>query len=201
MNVDFLSTTPDDKDLTIAADGGLKNLEKFKIVPNLIIGDFDSLKYIPEGENVFVHPKKKDKTDTLLAVDAAMEKGYNNFVIYGCLGGRLDQTLASIQTASYIAEKGGNATFIDGETCLTVIKNETCFFSDKCQGTISVFAVSESNVKATLKNLLYETNEAKVTPDYPIGVSNEFIGKRAEITVKGGKLCIIWNGSSDDCLK
>ena len=84
---------------------------------------------------------------------------------------------------------------------LTVIKNETLHFSDKSQGTISVFAISENNVKVTLKNLLYETNETTLTPDFPLGVSNEFIGKRAEITVKGGKLCIIWNGSSDDCLK
>ena len=182
------------EDLVIAADAGLKNTEKFNIAPDYIVGDFDSLEYTPKGTNVIKHPVKKDETDTILAVDAAFEKGYKNFIIFGCLGGRLDQTFASIQTASYIAEKGGNAVFIDGDTHLTVIKNNKIQFTDDNKGLISVFACSEMAYGVCEESLLYQLNDADLTPDYPLGVSNEFIGKNATVSVKKGKICVIWNG-------
>ena len=95
-----------ESDLVIAADCGIKNAEKFKINPHIIIGDFDSLGYVPEADNTIIHPIEKDDTDTLLAVKKGFEMGYTSFRIFGCVGGRLDHTLANIQTADYIAENG-----------------------------------------------------------------------------------------------
>lgn len=187
---------PSENDYIIAADGGLKNVQKFNLTPNCTVGDFDSLKYVPSGDNVIKHPVKKDDTDTILAVNTALEKGYKNFVILGCLGGRLDQTYASTQTASYIAEKGGNAVFCDGETYLTVIKNNKIRFSCENSGLISIFACSGVARKVSINNLLYELSDVDLTPDYPLGVSNEFTGKDATVTVGDGKLCIIWNGAT-----
>ncbi len=195
MATDKIPLTPSEGDLIIAADGGLKTLEKFNIKPDLIVGDFDSLNYIPKGDNVIKHPVQKDETDTILAVDTAINKGYYNFVVYGCLGGRLDHTVASIQTASYIAEKGGNAVFIDCDTFLTVIKNSEIKFNEENEGLISIFAVSGIAEGVNAKNLLYALDNAKLTPDYPLGVSNEFTGENADICVSKGKLCIIWNGN------
>lgn len=183
-------------DLIIAADAGLKNLEKFKIMPDYIVGDFDSLQFTPEGKNVIKHPIKKNETDTLLAVDTAFQKGYKFFEIYGCLGGRLDQTVASIQTAAYIVKKGGNAVFIDGSTHLTVLENNSISFTKKSQGTISVFAYSGPAKGVKLKNLLYELNNAELTPLFPLGVSNEFTGKESEISVENGMLCVIWDSDN-----
>ncbi len=191
--VDF-NFTINSEDLIIAADAGLKNTEKFNIVPDYIVGDFDSLELTPKGANVIKHPVEKDETDTILAVNIALEKGYGNFIIYGCLGGRLDQTVASIQTAAYIAEKGGTAVFIDDETHLTVIKNSKIQFTDNNKGIISVFACSGTASGVSEHNLFYELNNVDLTPDYPLGVSNEFIGKNAIISVNDGKLCVIWNG-------
>ncbi len=193
MPLDNIAVKPTDDDFVIAADGGFKTLEKFNITPDLIVGDFDSLSYTPAGDNVIKHPVKKDETDTILAIDIAFSKGYGNFIIYGCLGGRLDHTLASIQTASYVAEKGGSATFIDNETFLTVIKESTITFTDNNQGIVSVFAISEKAEGVNLSGLLYSLENASLTPDYPLGVSNEFIGKNAKIAVNKGKLCVIWN--------
>ncbi len=184
---------PSVDDLIIAADAGLKNLEEYSIMPNLIVGDFDSLEYTPEGDNVIKHPVKKDETDTILAVDIAFKKGYDNFIIYGCLGGRLDHTMASIQTASYIAEKGGTSVFVDDETYLTVIKENKITFSEENKGIISVFAISDIAVGVNISNLLYSLENADLSPDFPLGVSNEFIGKPSTISVKIGKICIIWN--------
>lgn len=194
MPVDKISIEPDTNDITIAADAGLKNVEKLNITPDYIVGDFDSLEYEPDGRNVIKHPVKKDETDTILAVDIAFEKGFYNFIIYGCLGGRLDQTVASIQTASYIAEKGGNSVFIDDETHLTVLKNSSIRFTKDNKGTVSVFSLSDNSYGINETNLLYELKDAELTSDYPLGVSNEFIEKAAEISVENGKICVIWNG-------
>lgn len=182
-----------DEDIVIAADAGLKNTEKFKITPDYVVGDFDSLCYTPKGTNVIRHPVQKDETDTILAVDVGFEKGYKDFIILGCLGGRLDHTFASIQTAAYIAEKGGNAVLIDNETYLTVIKNNKICFTENNKGLISVFACSGRASGVSEQNLLYELNNAELTPDFPLGVSNEFIGKKSTISVEDGKICIIWN--------
>lgn len=196
MPIEEISVKPCYSDLIIAADAGLKNTEKLNLKPDYIVGDFDSLEYVPDGSNVIKHPVKKDETDTILAVDIAFKKGYNNFIIYGCLGGRLDQTVASIQTASYITEKGGNAVFIDNETYLTVIKNNAIGFSKDNKGTVSVFSLSEKSYGVCENGLLYELEDAELTSDYPLGVSNEFIKKDAKISVNKGKICIIWNGKN-----
>ncbi len=198
MPTEDLTIKPFEDDLIIAADGGLKSLEKFNINPDLIVGDFDSLEYTPEGKNVIKHPVQKDETDTILAVDIAFSKGYDNFIIYGCLGGRLDHTLASIQTASYIAEKGGKSVFIDNETYLTVIKQNKITFTKENTGIISIFAVSDIAVGVNVSNLLYSLENADISPDFPLGVSNEFTGKNATVSVEKGKLCLIWNGKNGE---
>lgn len=193
-----ISVNKRDNDIVIAADSGLKTLEKLNIKPDLIIGDFDSLGYIPEGNNIIKHPEIKDDTDTMLSIKKAMDMGYNFFEIYGCLGGRLDHTFANIQSAAYIAENNGAAIFYDekNKTALTIIKNTSISFSSECNGNISVFSVSDNSVGVTEKGLFYELTDAVLTSDFPLGVSNKFLGKNALISVKKGKLCIIWDCSS-----
>lgn len=182
-------------DLVIAADGGYETLKKLNIEPDVIIGDFDSLKSdLPQNGNIIKHPVKKNDTDTLLAIKYGLEKGYSDFIIYGCLGGRLDHTLANIQAASFTAENNANAVFVDQNTHLTVIKNSSISFSKENKGNISAFAVSGNANGVTINNLLYEVNNIELTPDFPLGISNEFIKKAANISVTDGKLCVIWNG-------
>ena len=101
-------------DLVIAADGGLATLESLGIAPDVILGDFDSLGRIPDGEGVILHPVEKDDTDTMLAVKYALEKGYKDIWICCALGGRLDHLMANIQSGAYIANAGGRA-HITGE--------------------------------------------------------------------------------------
>lgn len=186
-----------ENDLVIAADAGLNTLKQKNITPDLIVGDFDSLGMKPEGDNVIAHPVRKDDTDTLLALKLGLSKGYRSFIIYGGLGGKLDHTLANIQTASFAAENGANAVFIADDTFLTVIKNSSISFSEKCEGRISVFAIGGTSSGVTEKGLLYELNDTDISPDFPVGVSNEFTGKKAFISVSDGKLCVIWNGKNN----
>lgn len=195
METNFFYDKINSEDLVIAADGGLKNTEKHNITVDLIVGDFDSLNFIPKGENVIRHPEIKDETDTILAVDIAFDKGYTDFIIYGCLGGRLDHTFASIQTAAYIQEKGGNAVFKSDEYFMTIFENNSIRFTNENEGYISVFSYSEKSTGVTEIGLFYEITDAELTASFPLGVSNRFIGKEGSVSVQNGKLCIIWNGT------
>ena len=181
-------------DLIIAADGGYATLKKLNIKPDLVVGDFDSLGTVPKDENIIKHPIKKNDTDTLLAVKIGLEKGFKKFVIYGAVGGRLDHTIASLQTAAFIAENGGRAYICDSTHTITVIKNSSISFKKKSSGIVSLFALSGIAEGVTIDGLLYTLNDARLTPDFPLGVSNEFIDKESTISVKDGVLTIIFEG-------
>ncbi|MBE6751703.1 MAG: thiamine diphosphokinase [Ruminococcaceae bacterium] len=183
---------PNENDLIIAADGGYSTLTKLNIKPDLVVGDFDSLGEVPENENFIKHPVKKDDTDTLLAVKIGLEKGYKTFIIYGAIGGRLDHTVATIQTATFVAENGGIAYICDNNHTVTAIKNSSIKFKKTAKGYVSVFALSGIAKGVTIKGLLYELDNAEISPDFPLGVSNEFIGRDSEISIKDGILTIIY---------
>lgn len=186
---------PQENDLIIAADGGYSTLKNFNIKPDLVVGDFDSLGNVPENENIIKHPVKKDDTDTLLAVKIGLEKGYKTFVIYGAIGGRLDHTVATIQTATFVAENGGIAYIYDDNHTVTAIKNSNIKFKNTSKGYVSVFALSGIAKGVTINGLLYPLDNAEISPDFPLGVSNEFLEKESEISVKDGILTIIFEGT------
>ena len=197
LNTHITDFKTQESDLIIAADGGYSTLKKLNIKPDLVVGDFDSLGEAPENENVIKHPVKKDDTDTLLAVKIGLEKGYKSFVIFGAIGGRLDHTIATIQTATFVAENGGIAYIYDGTHTVTAIKNSSIKFSKDAKGYVSIFALSCVAKGVTINGLLYELNDAEITPYFPVGVSNEFIGKESKISVTDGILTIIFEGTKD----
>ncbi len=197
LEIDTLPYLPTENDIIIAADKGLLNCRKFGLEPHIIVGDFDSLEYTPIGENVIKHPIMKDETDLILAVDIAFEKGFNDFKIFGCIGGRLDQTIATIQTAEYIKSKGGNGEFFSEDEELYILhKGEKIQFSNEEKGLISVFSYSEE-ANITINGLLYELKNHKITQNFPLGISNEFKGIFAEIIINSGKVLIIKTKSGD----
>ena len=139
MPIDTFDFKINKDDIVIAADAGILNAEKFNITPDFIIGDFDSLGYTPTDSSTIVHPIEKDDTDTMLAVKLGLSKGYKNFRVFGGIGGRLDHTYANIQTATYIAENGGNAQFFGNKENLTVLKGSQISFPKYNKGNIFTF--------------------------------------------------------------
>ncbi len=198
MPVSDVKIKLNDDDMIIAADAGLITTDNLKLKPDYIVGDFDSLKYVPQGDNIIQHPKMKNETDLILAVDIALEKGYNNFKIYGCLGGRLDQTIASIQTLAYIQKHGGKGVLLSKKESVSLIKNSSISFTSECRGAVSVFSYSKNCHGVEIEGLLYTLNHADVTNKFPLGVSNEFKGEEAKISVEEGTLVVIWNSKTGD---
>lgn len=181
---------PNKQDYVIAADKGLDNLNKIGIKPDVIIGDFDSLGFVPSGENIKRLPVEKDDTDVGFAVNYAFELGYKEFVIYGAIGGLLDHTVANLQLSAYISSKGGKSVFVGDNVFVTSITNDTLKISNG-KGRLSVFALSDKAEGVFLSGLKYPLENAVIENTFPIGVSNEFTDKSAKIAVKNGTLLIV----------
>ena len=179
------------EDCVIAADGGVRHAEKLNLIPDVILGDFDSLGYAPEGANVF--PVEKDDTDAMLAVRRGLDLGYRDFILYGSLDGpRLDHTVANFQTLQFLSDRGATGYLAGCTTMVTVVKNGGIRFPAGKRGTVSVFCLGADAEGVTLEGLYYPLEKGTLTAGFPLGVSNHFTGEEASIFVEKGSLLVIW---------
>ena len=179
-------------DLVIAADGGVRHAENLGIRPDIILGDFDSLGYAPEGAEV--HPVEKDDTDAMLAAKRGLEKGCREFLFYASLDGpRLDHTLANLQTLRYLADRGAAGRLVGLRQQVTLLRNGKLTLPPREKGDISIFAFGGEARGVTIKGLKYELEKGSLTPSFPLGVSNSFNGKSVEISVDHGDVLIIYD--------
>ncbi|MBO5323004.1 MAG: thiamine diphosphokinase [Oscillospiraceae bacterium] len=184
-------TVPDGA-LVIAADGGLQHTKKLGVQPDVILGDFDSLGYTPQGAEVF--PVEKDDSDSMLAVRRGLAEGCEEFIFYGALAGkRLDHTVANFQTLQFLADRGAVGYLLGKDTAVTVVKNGKLVFPGTATGTLSVFCMGSDASGVTLQGFKYELNDGVLTAGHPLGLSNAFVGKTAEIEVKDGSLLVLWD--------
>ena len=192
---DALAAPLMEDDFLLAADGGLRHLQRLHMAPDGILGDFDSLGYVPEHARVF--PVEKDDTDAMLAARQGLKLGYREFLFYGSLDGpRLDHTIANFQTLQFLADRGAVGYLIGKDYLVTVARNETLLFPAEAEGILSVFCMGEAAQGVTLENLKYPLERYRLTSGFPLGVSNHFIGERARITVENGSLLILWDRKS-----
>lgn len=200
-NTDSINFKPKKGDLVIAADGGYDLLTEINIDADILLGDFDSIQKLPEHKHIIKHPVQKDDTDTFLACKLAMEKGYSNFVILGGIGGRIDHTIANIRTLSYIADNGGRGFLLGNGAVLTAISNAKITFPESHSGYISIFANGEDADGVSIKGLKYTADNIFLKASVSLGVSNEFVGEKAEISVRNGNILVVWYQESLDLLK
>lgn len=187
-----LREIPDDSDYVIAADAGYEYCRKNNIIPDLVLGDFDSLGAAPKHPNVVQLPTEKDDTDTVFAIKTGLEKGYRHFYIYGGLGGkRSDHTMANLQSLLYLANRKARG-WLFGENCVwTAIKNTS--ITIKGEGNVSVFCIDGAAHGVTLKGLKYEIENAEISSDFPIGVSNSMSAETASVEVTDGALLVMYD--------
>ena len=179
-------------DFLLAADGGLQHLQRLGLTPNGIIGDFDSLGYIPKDAKVF--PVEKDDTDAMLAVRQGLAMGYRKFFLYGGLDGpRLDHTVSNFQTLQFLADRGAVGYLIGEQYIVTVLKNGTMRMDPSATGIVSVFCMGADAHGVTLRGLKYPLENGTLSAGFPLGVSNHFVGEEAVFSVKDGSLLILYD--------
>ncbi len=194
-------------DLIIAVDGGLGYCSVLELEPDIILGDFDSVseqekeaivllkQQIPE--RIVELPCEKDDTDTLAAIRIGLEKGYDRFLIYGGTGGRLEHTMANIQCLLYLKNHNATGYLMDGSGMICVLQNEEVRLRDNLEGYMSLFSLGKEARGVTIHGMKYELENTVLTNDFPVGISNEFVGKEALVRVADGELLMIINYVSE----
>ena len=193
--------TPQPGDLVIAADGGYAHLANAGITADLVLGDFDSLGYVPRHPHLLRHSPEKDDTDMMLAVKTGLSRGYRRFVLYGGIGGRPDHTLANFQTLQYLSKRGAAGYLFGEEWAATAITNQGIILGARYSGMISVFCLGQTATGVTIQGLKYPLSDAVLENDVTLGVSNEFTGAPAYIAVEDGTLLLLWHAPSFDPAK
>lgn len=177
----------------IAADSGYLTAVRSGYSPDLTVGDFDSLtEEKPSVGEIFTVGSEKDDTDTMLAVKKALEAGYKDIFIAGSMGGRLDHTIANIQTLAYIKNHGGKGRLI-GESDYAELIGEGTYSYKRIDGMyLSLFSygnfaeISVSGVKYCLDKHMLDNR-------FPLGVSNEITSPECSITVSAGEILVIFS--------
>ncbi len=185
-----------DGDFIVSADGGLRYIRALNLTPELIIGDLDSvseegLKFIEEKNiQILKFPVDKDQTDLELALQELVGRGFNNIVVMGALGGRIDQTLANTGLILLFADQGITVEFDDGQDHVFLIQNRHLIIGNEGD-IVSLIPLCAPVTGITTDGLKYPLSNENLFPEKTRGISNEMIGNAAEIRISTGKLLCI----------
>lgn len=186
-------------DVLIAADHGMDAAKDLGLVPDFIVGDFDSVnheaydyyKEIP-GISWDRHPCEKDETDTELAFMIAIEENCDEIHLFGATGSRMDHTLGAIALLQIPMEKGVRCFSIDSNNRMTMIKDEYRMTrKNSPYKYLSLIPYSEEVTGVTARGVKYPLDRYTMTQGNTLGVSNEITGDEAVITIEKGKLIVI----------
>jgi len=182
-------------DLVIAADGGADYCRKLGLVPDVIIGDMDSIGHDPAAAAYFKdteiirHPTRKDATDLELAIRLAIDRGARSLVILGALGGRWDMSLSNLFLLALPDLRKIPARLIDGrEEIVLLTGKETALFHGKPGDTLSLIPAGENVTGVTLEGLEYPLVNATLPYGSSRGISNVLQNETATVSLESGTL-------------
>ena len=186
-------------DFFIFCDGGLAHVAGLGIEPDLIVGDFDSCepsdlsKYTGSSgqPEIIKLPREKDDTDTLFATKLALERGYDNFLFLGAMGGRFDHALGNVSILLYLDGLGKEALLADDYSTMQIAGKKPFYIEDKCS-YFSVMMIAGDVSGVNIKNAKYPLVNANLSADFQLGISNEVLpGQTAEVSVEHGRVLVV----------
>lgn len=185
-------------DVIIAADRGMDFLYEHKITPDIIVGDFDSVKnealsYFKEKGMSDIHAlnPEKDDTDSECALQIALDHGADHIIIIGATGTRIDHVLGNISLLGKAMSEGKMAELLDTHNRIRMIDNELEIEKNKQYGKyVSIIPVCKNN-KITLEGFKYPLKDYTFEGFNTLGISNEIVDDIAKITVNEGQYIVI----------
>lgn len=183
-------------DFIICADNGMKHARYLGLLPNLIVGDFDSspkedlLYYKEKGVKVESFSSVKDETDTEIALDRALEMGIKEITIYGGIGSRLDHTLGNVQLLYKALAKGCTARLMNPYNIVYLI-NSKIELEGQIGQLVSLLPLSFEVEGVNTVGLAYSLENATFELGKPYGISNYMIKERASVEISKGYLLVI----------
>lgn len=190
-NYEYIRSRLREDDYVIFCDSGLKHLESLQVQPSLIVGDFDSHENPNMDVETVVLPCEKDDTDTVFAVKEALKRGYEEFLLIGVIGARLDHTLGNVSILLMLDKAGRKGKIIDDYSEMEIVSNEPAYVDDSF-AYFSLLNISGVAKDITIENAKYPLENAEISYDYQYGISNEVLpGRIAKVSVDEGKLLLI----------
>ena len=190
-NYEYIRSCLQEDDFIVFCDSGLKHLEKLQIKPSLIVGDFDSHDNPHLDVETIVLPCKKDDTDTVFAVKEALKRGFDDFLLIGVIGARLDHTLGNVSILLYLDSLGKKGKIVDDYSEMEIVSNEPACVDDSF-AYFSLLNISGTAKGITIENAKYPLVNAEITSEYQYGISNEVLpGRLAKVSVNEGCLLIV----------
>lgn len=180
-----------EEDFNVFCDSGLRHLEKLGVRPDLVVGDFDSHENPGLKTETIVLPCEKDDTDTVFAVKEAMRRGFDDFLLVGVIGARLDHTLGNVSILLMLDKAGKRGEIVDDYSEMKIVSDKTEYI-DARFSYFSLLNISGKAKGVSIKGAKYPLENAEITCEYQYGISNEVIkGQKAEVSVKDGRLLLI----------
>lgn len=190
-NYEYIRSRLFNDDFVVYCDSGLKHMADLQIQPNLIVGDFDSHENPHLNVETIVLPCEKDDTDTVFAIKEAIKRGFDDFLLIGVVGARLDHTLGNVSILLYLDSTGKKGSIIDDYSEMEIVSDHTAFITDE-YSFFSLLNICGRADGVTVRNAKYPLENGKMTCEYQYGISNEVLpGKVAEVSLSDGKLLLI----------
>ena len=181
-------------DYVIYCDCGLRHMDGLGAEPDLIVGDFDSYSNPEMETQTIVMPCEKDDTDTVFAVKEALRRGFEDFLLIGVVGERLDHTLGNVSILLMLDSEGKVGTIIDDYSEMEIVSDRCempCIIDDSYV-YFSLINISGTARGVTIRGAKYPLENAEITCEYQYGVSNEVLpGCTAEVSVGEGRLLLV----------
>lgn len=190
------STCEHSGDFYIFCDGGLRYRERLGAEPDLIVGDFDSYENPMLAIETIVLPREKDDTDTFFAAKEAVKRGFDEFLLLGVFGQRLDHTLANISILVYLAGLDKKALAVDDYGEYEIVKGsekpaDRKYIDDRFS-FFSLISLGGNAKGVSIKHAKFPLTDGTITPGYQYGISNEVLpGEAAEVSLTEGMMLLI----------
>lgn len=185
-----------DAQLTFCVDSGARHCRKLQIIPDYLIGDFDSINeedftsLVEAGASVMRFSSEKDMTDSELAIEIAYEKGCRRIILLGAIGSRIDHMLSNVFLLKKLADLNVEGIIINENNEIRLINDYIELKSEK-DNFLSLLPVGGNAVGVTTRGLYYPLTDATLEVGSSWGVSNRFTADSASVSVKKGYLLVI----------
>ena len=190
-NYDVIREKLRDEDYVIFCDSGLKHLEQLRVTPGLIVGDFDSHENPCMAVETIVLPCEKDDTDTVFAVKAAVKRGFEDFLLIGVVGARLDHTIGNLSILLYLDALGKKGCIIDDYSEMEIVSQTPVSIADS-YSFFSLLNISGCAQGITIIGAKYPLNGGEISCEYQYGISNEVLpGQTAQVSVAHGRVLLM----------
>ena len=185
-------------DYIICADGGAKHALALNIIPNLIIGDFDSIeqstldKFLAAGSQIRQYPTEKDEVDTELALLEAIKLKPKEILLMGVVGDRLDHTLANIQLLVLPVSQGIDCCIISDRHIISLITpDRPVVIVGEPGDLLSLLPLTPTVCGVVSQGLKWNLQDSTFKFGQPLGISNVLLENCAEVRIKEGIMLLI----------